>query len=169
MNSALDKYLELNKSKIESYFYTSGRDNITNRKLAKELTWKLIEKHINDLLHVGTYVEGSGFLLKPTGEFSELSPHQDSSLIDETKFFSYFGWIPLQDTNVTNGGITVIPKSHLWGINYRSLDIPWLLKDYENILKKYSIPIEVKAGEILFFETALIHGSLKNISNSLMW
>jgi hypothetical protein len=158
----------IDKVNVEDTFYTSGRDEMVNRTLAKELTWPIIEPILHRIIDnekVDTI--GCAWLLKPVGIKSSLSPHQDSSLIDETQFPAFYGWVALQDTTIENGCMHVIPGSHLWGNHYRSLDVPWAFEKYTDLLLEYSQPIEMKAGEILLFDTALIHGSYPNNSKNL--
>lgn len=166
LNLSLSIFLK--DRKIEKIFYTSGRDEAFVRDLAKKLTWPVVESKIFQLIDSTRYdSNGCTFLLKPYGLESSLSPHQDSSLIDETKFAAFYGWIALQDTTIENGCMHAIPGSHLWGNHFRSLDVPWIFEKYTDLLLEYSQPIEMKAGEILLFDTALIHGSYPNKTNNL--
>jgi hypothetical protein len=168
LNEKIEEFTSSLIEPLDNVFYTSGRDNLKSRTLAKNLTWPilspLLERIVNpDLIDC----EGCALLLKAPGESSSLNPHQDSSLIDETKFAAFYGWVALQDTNIENGCMHVIPGSHLWGNHYRSLDVPWIYEEYTELLLEYSQPIEMKAGEILLFDTALIHGSYFNNSSAI--
>jgi len=168
LNQQKDIYLNSIGKKLGDLFYTSGRDEVKNRNKVKELTWQIIEPLLTQIVNIEiTNSEGCAFLLKPPGDQSSLSPHQDSSLIDETKFTAFYGWVALQDTTIENGCMHAIPGSHLWGNHYRSLDVPWAFEKYTDLLLEYSKPIEMKAGELLLFDTALIHGSYPNKSNEL--
>lgn len=168
LNQQKDLYISTIGKKLGDLFYTSGRDEVKNRNKAKELTWQIIKPYLPQLFNTeNTHSEGCAFLLKPPGDQSSLSPHQDSSLIDETKFAAVYGWVALQDTTIENGCMHAIPGSHLWGNHYRSLDVPWAFEKYTDLLLEYSQSIEMKAGELLLFDTALIHGSYPNKSNEL--
>ncbi len=150
-------------------FYTSGRDEEAIRKIGKELSWKYIDPHLNRVINTNAAdIEGCAWLIKPpSGNASILNAHQDSALIDETEYASFYGWIPLQDVNIENGTIFVLPGSHLWNIPYRSLDVPWELEKFTGIIEKYCVPIVAKAGDIVLFEGATIHGSYPNVSNDI--
>lgn len=164
----LAKYLDKFSTSVGELFYSSGRDDVAQRTLAKELTWPTIEPLLDRIIHTShTHAEGCALLLKPTGEKSSLSPHQDSSLIDETQFVALYGWVALQDTTKENGGMFAIPSSHLWGNHYRSLDVPWVFENHTDSLLKHAQAINLKAGEIILFDTALIHGSYPNLSTNL--
>jgi len=101
-------------------------------------------------------------LLKPAGEAGVLQPHQDSSLVDETQYNSYFFWMPVTEVNDHDGMLTVIPFSHQLDIPYRSLNIPWTLAPHENYLWKYMQKVKVRKGQALIFHSRLIHGSVVN-------
>lgn len=107
---------------------------------------------------------GGTFLIKPSGPNTALSPHQDSSHVDESCSFSVYAWIPLVDTTIENGAFHVVPGSHLWGNKHRSLNVPWCFAGEEDSLLKLSQPVDVKCGEVCFFEGALIHSSPPNLS-----
>ena len=111
-----------------------------------------------------TIYSGS-LLIKPSSKNSALNPHQDSSLVDETSFFSVYAWIPLCNMNTNNGTLHVIEGSHLWDNPYRSLNIPWKYKTNTDLLKKHWKPLNVSEGDIVFFDSALIHGSTANKSD----
>jgi hypothetical protein len=165
-----DKLISFNQIRTSDNeaFYTSGRDHVQARKSAKDLSWPYVAPFIGRVVkEEHTHTEGCAWLIKPPGDLGSLSPHQDSSLIDETRFASLYGWMPLQDVNEENGTIHVIPGSHRWGIHFRSLDVLWPLEGYNELLLNHSIPIEMKAGELLLFEGALIHGSGINKTNQL--
>ena len=94
--------------------------------------------------------------------------HQDEDFIPTRDRSLTGGWIALDDATVENGCLWVIPGSHKRGIL-------WPQKDHDNrefdctmesvgfpYTDADSIPVEVKAGTILFFNGYLLHRSLKN-------
>jgi hypothetical protein len=105
------------------------------------------------------------FQIKPPSKVSDLNPHQDAPVIDETKENALFVWIPLCDITEKNGAICVLPGSHLWGNHQRSLNVPWVFEKHTKILWKYMQPIYLKKGDILIWDSALIHSSKPNLSN----
>jgi len=96
--------------------------------------------------------------------------HQDEDFIP-TRDRSLIGaWIALDDATVKNGCLWVLPGSHERGVlwpqrkhldsrfdcTHESWNFPW--EDAS------SIPVEVKAGSIVFFNGYLLHRSLPNKS-----
>lgn len=112
---------------------------------------------------VGT---GGAFFIKPNTEESKLEPHQDSAVIDESKYYAVFVWMPLVNINEKNGALYVLPKSHLWGNYYRSQHIRWAFNNISKFLWKYMQPIYVDKGDIVLFDSSIIHGSEVNQSDT---
>ncbi|MFN8276294.1 MAG: phytanoyl-CoA dioxygenase family protein [Chitinophagales bacterium] len=109
---------------------------------------------------------GTFFIKPPSAAASILHPHQDSAVIDERRFYGVFLWMPLQDIDHSNGPLYVLPKSHLWGNVQRSQHIPWAFRHVYKFLWQHMIPVPVKAGDIICFDTSLIHASGPNTSSN---
>ena len=98
--------------------------------------------------------------------------HQDEWAIPTRDRSLTGGWIALDDATTENGCLWVIPGSHRPGIIYpfgeqndprfdcgtESYDFPYEDED--------AIPVEVKAGAIVFFNGYLLHRSLPNYAKS---
>lgn len=94
--------------------------------------------------------------------------HQDELYIPTRDRSLTGGWIAMDDAHVKNGCLWVIPGSHKRGILWpqhrhndrrfdcagESINFPYTEKD--------EIPVEVKAGSIVFFNGYLLHRSLPN-------
>jgi phytanoyl-CoA hydroxylase len=98
--------------------------------------------------------------------------HQDEDYIPTRDRSLVGGWMALDDATVENGCLWVIPGSHKHGILWpqgiqnderfdcteESYGFPYSVKD--------EIPVEVKAGAIVFFNGYLLHRSLQNRAKS---
>ena len=98
--------------------------------------------------------------------------HQDEVFIPTRDRSLTGAWIALDDATVENGGLWVIPASHKPGIIWpqhphadrrfdctdETFGFPYTDED--------AIPVEVKAGTILFFNGYLLHRSLPNYAKS---
>jgi ectoine hydroxylase-related dioxygenase (phytanoyl-CoA dioxygenase family) len=94
--------------------------------------------------------------------------HQDEDYIPTRDRSLTGAWIALDDATVENGCLWVLPGSHRPGVLYpqkfhfdtrfdcsrESYNFPWDEAD--------SVPVEVKAGSIVFFNGYLLHRSLPN-------
>ena len=94
--------------------------------------------------------------------------HQDEIYIPTRDRSLTGGWIALDDATVENGCLWVIPGSHSHGIlweqhehNDRRFDCA-----HETIGLPYSdndaVPVQVKAGSVVYFNGYLLHRSLPN-------
>ena len=68
------------------------------------------------------------------------------------------------DITEKNGAIYVLPGSHLWGNHQRSLNVPWAFENHTKTLWKEMEPIYIQKGDVLCWDTALIHASSPNLS-----
>lgn len=154
--------------KIDDKFQNSGRYRSAD---IRNFVMKNIEifskEFLPGIFNTSIYDEHTtgAFQIKPPSKVSELNPHQDAPVIDETKFNGLFVWIPLTDITEKNGAIYVLPKSHLIGNYQRSLNVPWIFEPYTKLLWKYMQPIYLEKGDILCWDSALIHASSSNLSN----
>lgn len=110
---------------------------------------------------------GGAFVAKPGQGKGILQPHRDWNLVDETMHRSYNLWIPLVDVNETNGAVFVLPASHHQNAGYRGPGFAAQFSKVENLLWQHMKPLNMKAGDALFYDHALIHGSPPNHSNML--
>ncbi len=98
--------------------------------------------------------------------------HQDEYFIPTRDRSLTGGWIALDDATVENGCLWVIPGSHKHGIIWpthhqqdarfdcteEAMNFPYRDED--------AIPVEVKAGTVVFFNGYLLHRSLPNVARS---
>ena len=94
--------------------------------------------------------------------------HQDEDFIPTRDRSLTGAWIALDDATVENGCLWVHPRSHqrglLWPQKFHfdnrfdcareSFDFPWKDED--------AVPVEMKAGSVVFFNGYLLHRSLPN-------
>lgn len=98
--------------------------------------------------------------------------HQDEYYIPTRDRSLVGGWIAMDDATVENGCLWVLPGSHRAGVLYpqhqhqdrrfdcagEAFDFPYRDED--------AVPVEVKAGSIVFFHGHLLHRSLPNRAKS---
>ncbi len=92
--------------------------------------------------------------------------HQNWSHVDESKYCSMSLWIPLQDTDSTNGTIEVVPQSQCKYDLIRGINIFNPLLDIgQQVVEKDMVPVNLKAGEAILFNDSLVHYTAPNKSN----
>lgn len=153
--------LKRDDHEISNLFWNSGRPaSAVVRNMAGASVSKNVRPYLEKFfLPNQAELMGGVFVVKPPSFKSELNPHQDSSHVEEDEFMSVYAWCTLQDTSVRNGALHVIPGSHRFGCKQRSLNVPWEFAPYTDLLWKYAIPLEMKAGEVAFFDSATFHCS----------
>lgn len=98
------------------------------------------------------------FFVKHPTEGSAFHIHQDWSLVDEDQFRGVTLWIALDDTDVNNGCMHVVPRSHLFANNLRGTNIETPYRKIDDLIEeKFCQPVPLKAGETLFFDQRLLH------------
>lgn len=164
------KSIQLDKDfDVKKKFESSG--NFQSVKLQTEV-FKYVEHFMtltaNRYANLENCEVGSGgaFFIKPNTDESRLEPHQDSAVIDESNTYAVFVWMPLVDINENNGALYLLPKSHLWGNFCRSQHIPWAFRNIGKDLWKYMKPIYVNKGDIVLFDSSIIHASEVNRSDN---
>ena len=102
--------------------------------------------------------------------FQGRSWHQDEVYIPTRDRSLTGAWIALDDATIENGCLWVIPGSHRSGYLYPERPTTDL-DEYDYADEAYGfddstkVPVEVKAGTLVFFNGHILHSSLKNRSD----
>lgn len=147
-----------------SYYISVFDKSPEHRKAANDEISALFAGLIGDVL-IDYRILCCNFMVKASGG-GEIQAHQDYTWVDESKFVAFNLWIPLQDTDGTNGCFNLIPGSHRFIENsYRASTIRETLVAHNQELKPYMVPISVPAGRGILFDHRLFHYSPDNLSN----
>ena len=97
--------------------------------------------------------------------------HQDEVYIPTRDRSLTGAWIAVDDATVENGCLWVVPGSHRMGYLYpqrkhSSEDEYDFAPESYGFDESLAVPVEVKAGDVVFFNGYLLHKSLKNRSQS---
>lgn len=155
--------LHQNISGKGGFHTTSNTHNLSLlNKVDKYLKESLINR-LNEHLINSTYTI-CNYLVKEADQNSEVPPHQDWLLVDETKFTSFNIWICIDEANEKSGCLKIIPKSQRINFSHRADDIPRFFDQFKEDLSHHFLNIPTKPGECVVFHHSIIHGSDKNIS-----
>jgi Phytanoyl-CoA dioxygenase (PhyH) len=105
------------------------------------------------------------FLIKEPqqGDGGVVQIHQDPTFVDEERYDTVGLWVPLVDTDVMNGAISVLPGSHRWNNGPRGFGgCPSPYLDLLPSFVEHAQPLPMKAGAALVFSQKLFHGSPAN-------
>lgn len=106
----------------------------------------------------------NSFIVKLQGAKSGFTLHQDSTGLDEFSHSPLSLWIPLQDTDLSNGTLCIVPGTHRFFLPYRGISFRAPFEGYQQVLRRYLVPMELKAGDILAFDNRVVHYSHLNRS-----
>lgn len=168
--SVFNEISKLEGFKLDKNLLNSGRlFNPEIRKKTQEVINRNAKTILPRMFQMGKVDEhtGGAYQVKPPHKESDLLIHQDSTVIDETKDYCLFVWIPFCDVTMENGVISFLPGSHLWGNTQRSLGVPWQFRNHITTLYKYIKPVTAKVGDVLVFDPACIHASAPNLSDQI--
>lgn len=110
----------------------------------------------------------SMLFIKPPGKPGQ-AWHQDEYYIPTRDRSLCGAWIAIDDATIENGCLWVVPGSHRNGYLFPAQP-PTDLDEYDGSNCCYgfddrtAVPVEVKAGSVVFFNGYLLHKSLKNRS-----
>lgn len=175
-NKYNDKVLSIFNDSIQKFnFYannpnflnTMALQNSTAKYYIKDETTPVLTDLLSSILNIENVVFpfGGAYCINPPNAINSCKPHQDPAYVNEEKTYSLIAWIPLEDIDITNGCLHVLPKSHLWGNHKRSISMDWAFEIFSDELWKYLIPIPTKKGDIIIFDAALIHGTNLNTTS----
>jgi hypothetical protein len=160
-------FYESAQLKGESGFYTTHFSK--NREYKREeavILRKTIQPIADSILEQYNVCFGS-FMIKSFGGNSAMPLHADWTYVDEDLYISISFWMPLMDTNETNGTIGVVPRSHLIIPSLRGPNIPSPFHlENEYIISQFGKLLPMKEGEILIYDHRLLHYSPENKSQN---
>ncbi len=137
--------------------------NVAYKRQAFALMKEVFEPHLKRYMPDFEIISANFYVKPPhTGRFTI---HQNWPVLD-VKDTTVTLWCPLQDVDVHNGGIHVVPGSHKIIDHVEGILCPPYFKDFqEALIEKYLKPLPMQAGQGLIFDDALIHWSPTNNSD----
>ena len=109
----------------------------------------------------------STFMAKGAGDDSAMYPHQDWTLVDETRHASFNIWIPLVDTTPHNGALSIMRGGHKLPFTLRGSCVPDALTDKSAFMPDRLTTLRMKAGQALIYDHRCIHASAPNRSGQV--
>ncbi len=126
--------------------------------------------YVEDLLGENLVCWGAHFFCKMPGDVRQVSWHQDASYWPLSPSKTVTVWLAIDDADVENGAMTVIPGSHVHG----QIDFDDSAAEEHNVLNQSvndatnyggdPVALTMKAGQISLHTDLLLHGSEPNQS-----
>jgi hypothetical protein len=107
------------------------------------------------------------FMVKHEGPGTEVPPHQDWIVADESLRPTMNVWMPLTEITPEMGEMRVLPGSHRWLEGLRgspSFPTQWEA-EYERVRDELMEPVEIKVGQAMIYDIRVLHGTPENASD----
>lgn len=130
----------------------------------RDLLWGYLEPRLID------YEPQLGaFMIKHPSPNSEVAPHQDWMVVDETKYQSIACWIPATPITEEVGRMRYLPGSHRLFEGLRgSPTFPNQWHDVaDRVRDELMVPIDIEVGQALIYDNRLLHATPPNRSEEV--
>ncbi len=149
-----------------SYDFTFINKNIAYKQLVFDIITEKFKAHYQQYLDDYRPIIAN-FIRKQSND-GEVPLHQNWAFVDEAKCTSISIWCPLVDSNQENGTLEVTSGSHKRFGAVRGPMIPWELENIKkDIIAKYMVPMNVRAGEAVILDDSIVHYSNINATEGL--
>jgi ectoine hydroxylase-related dioxygenase (phytanoyl-CoA dioxygenase family) len=162
-------YRELSSGMSSGFYTTLWSGDLEYRHRVNAGISRVLGKRLQSFLGPAKFVL-TQFAVKQGGHSgTEVPLHQDWSMCDESQNSCVSVWCPLVDVNETNGPLAVVPGSHRVASRVR----PNMPADfyyspvaplYDIFAKQHLRELPMRAGDAVFYDGALTHGSRPNQS-----
>ncbi|MCU1368923.1 MAG: Protein involved in biosynthesis of mitomycin antibiotics/polyketide fumonisin [Ilumatobacteraceae bacterium] len=129
---------------------------------------------VRDLVwpHLTQVIEGyepllGVFMVKHPGPDTEVPPHQDWIVADESLRPTMNVWMPLAEITPEMGQMRVLPGSHRWLEGLRgSPSFPTQWEGvYQQVRDDLMEPVDIKVGQAMVYDIRVLHGTPANVSD----
>jgi non-heme Fe2+,alpha-ketoglutarate-dependent halogenase len=120
---------------------------------------------VEDIVGPNIIVWGTHFFCKVPHDPKSVPWHQDASYWPLSPARTVTAWIAIDDVDVENSAMHVIPKTHNKGpLKWKNTEGPAVLSQEIENIEQYGkpVPIELKAGQISLHADMIVHGSQPN-------
>lgn len=149
-----------------SYDFTFIDKNIDYKRQVFDIITSRFKKQVD--VYLDDYKPVIANFIRKKSKNGEVPLHQNWAFVDERKSTSVSIWCPLVDSNEQNGTLQVVPGTHKRYGEFRGPMVPWELNDIkEDIIKKYLVPMNIKAGTAVILDDSIVHYSALNLSDEL--
>lgn len=150
-------------SNLSTYHCTFLDTSTAYKREANEAIRRVFQPRIDQVVREFRILT-SNLYVKPPGR-GRFEIHQNWPTLDDLSQTSLTVWCPLQDVDVDNGTIHVVPGSHKITPDVSTPAEPPYFQHFENALvERYLEPVTLRAGQALVFDDSLVHWSPENSS-----
>lgn len=125
-----------------------------------------LESCLRDLFEEEVLAAQSMLYFKPPGARGQ-ALHQDNFYLRVSPGTCIAAWLSLDDADEENGGMFVVPGSHVTGVQCphpADLTKSFTIDEVNVPAGMQPVPVNLKSGDVMFFNGSVIHGSSPNTS-----
>jgi len=111
----------------------------------------------------GYRIVSGGVFLKAPGA-GEVALHRDWSLTEDRRQVTFSLWCALDGAEAANGALQMVPGSHLLSENIAGAGVSPFFAGYAEAVKARSVPVPLRPGEAVAFDSRTLHWSPPNRS-----
>jgi hypothetical protein len=149
-----------------TYDFTFIDKNIAYKKQVFDMITARFRARMDQLL--ADYKPIIANYIRKKSDNGEVPLHQNWAFADEHKCYTVSIWCPLVDSTIDNGTLQVVPGSHKRFGETRGPMVPWELDSIkQEIISKYLVPLETRAGDCVILDDSIIHYSAVNKTSGL--
>lgn len=149
-----------------TYDFTFIDKNSDYKQQVFDMITSAFKERVNDYLD--NYKPIIANFIRKKEDGGEVPLHQNWAFADEHRCATVSIWCPLVDSNKENGTLEVVPASHK---RYGEVRGPMIKSELFNIQKdiidKYMVPLETKAGNAVILDDSIVHYSSPNQTDGL--
>jgi len=164
----LEAYERLDSGIHEGYYPSLMSDDLAYKQATHEEVTSRLWPSLSALLegyrpHLGVY------MVKHPGPDTEVVPHQDWIIADESERPSMTAWVPLTPVTEATGRMRVLPGSHRWLTGLRgspSFPTAWEAV-YERVRDELMEEVVIEVGQAMVYDIRILHGTPPNRSDAV--
>jgi hypothetical protein len=163
----IQEYYDKTYESFSTPFHTTHfSSNFELKRQVNDFLISTCQRAITQVFHDNYKAIFANFMVKEGGGQNPMPLHADWTYVDEKQYESYAIWIPLIDTSIGNGCLSVIPFSHYLSHHIRGPRIlQWNYPTNEELINAFGIPIPILAGNAILYNHRLLHYSEPNLTN----
>lgn len=160
-------FIDVEEQHKYDFIASVALNDVAMRRSIHEKIIIIFEKSLLQVLNGYKLILGSFVAKQAASENGKFPLHQDPTFVEETEHVGVSIWCPLIDVDESNGCLGILPGSHHLNNMYRAPGMLPYAALVETIELNYIRYIPMKAGQVMFMNNKMVHGSPKNTSTKI--
>ncbi|MEI7886389.1 MAG: phytanoyl-CoA dioxygenase family protein [Actinomycetes bacterium] len=167
VDALLESYTRLNSGIDSGYYPSLMSPDQEYKAAANEEVGAIVWPILNGLIEGYEPLVGY-FMVKHPGPDTEVSPHQDWILADESEHSTMGVWLALTEVTEQVGQMKVLPGSHKWLTGLRGspgFPMEWEA-EHERVRDELMVTVPIQVGQAMVYDIRVLHGTAPNRSQN---